>query len=373
MTEAMSSRGMGSPIPQVVLDELTEPELWWRDHSEWLAERGYRLRPRYRPGWKPSWLEHPGRFLGSYEDFYGIENPFLLDAVRVSDNAMVALKRVLAHMNPHEFEITQYLSSEATRLDPRNHAIPVWDSFSVPDSPDSTILVIPFFRACASPPWQTVGEVVSFLLQVFEGMQWLHDHHTAHRDCNANNIMYDPRPMYPNMFHPRKPNRTVDFKARAKHTTRTAAPVRYYYIDFGLSRRYNPEDGPPREHPIEGGDKSVPEFQNWNGELVDPFPTDIYYLGSMIKRTVLEPYRGAEFLKSLVEDMTQQDPFKRPTIHDVVRRFDDLWKSLGFFKLRSRLVQVKEDSYTRRYRTYRHFFRTLKYVVSGKAAIPLPS
>ena len=64
--------------------------------------------------------------------------------------------------------------------------------------------------------------------------------------------------------------------------------MRYYFIDFGLSRRYNPDDGPPREHPIRGGDKSVPEFKTWNGELLDPFPTDISYLGNVIKRTVLE-------------------------------------------------------------------------------------
>ena len=36
--------------------ELYGIELWWRDHQEWLAERGYTLRPRYRPGWKASWV-----------------------------------------------------------------------------------------------------------------------------------------------------------------------------------------------------------------------------------------------------------------------------------------------------------------------------
>ena len=97
------------------------------------------------------------------------------------------------------------------------------------------------------------------------------------------NIMYDPSPMYPKLFHPASPYSSVDFKRSARHTTRTASPVRYYLIDFGLSRQYNPDDGPPREHPILGGDKSVPEFKNWRGDLLDPFPTDIYYLGNMIR------------------------------------------------------------------------------------------
>ncbi len=34
---------------------LFKKEIFWRDHQEWLADRGYMLRPRFRPGWIPSW------------------------------------------------------------------------------------------------------------------------------------------------------------------------------------------------------------------------------------------------------------------------------------------------------------------------------
>ena len=96
--------------------------------------------------------------------------------------------------------------------------------------------------------------------------------------------------MYPELFHPASPSMSLNYKGDPKHTTRTTSPVRYYLIDFGLSRRYNPEDGPPREHPILGGDKSVPEFIKWNGDLLDPFPTDIllYYLGSMMRTWIVQ-------------------------------------------------------------------------------------
>ena len=90
------------------------------------------------------------------------------------------------------------------------------------------------------------------------------------------------------MFHPTRHDRTKDWKSTAKHSTRTAHPVRYYFIDFGLSRQYNPEDGPPRAIPIRGGDKSVPEFRDWNSEPLDPFPTDIYYLGNLLRVHVLK-------------------------------------------------------------------------------------
>ncbi len=34
---------------------LTVSELFWRDRYDWLLQRGYRLRSRYKPDWKPSW------------------------------------------------------------------------------------------------------------------------------------------------------------------------------------------------------------------------------------------------------------------------------------------------------------------------------
>lgn len=30
-------------------------ELFWCRHQPWLQTKGYMLRPRYRPGWIPSW------------------------------------------------------------------------------------------------------------------------------------------------------------------------------------------------------------------------------------------------------------------------------------------------------------------------------
>lgn len=45
------------PEQQAYYDHLTllPFEIFWCDHQEWLAEKGYMLRPRYRPDWVPSW------------------------------------------------------------------------------------------------------------------------------------------------------------------------------------------------------------------------------------------------------------------------------------------------------------------------------
>ena len=52
---------------------LLAHEQFWLDHQVWLAGKGYMLRPRYRPGWKPSWEEGNRDAWMHYED--GIAAP----------------------------------------------------------------------------------------------------------------------------------------------------------------------------------------------------------------------------------------------------------------------------------------------------------
>lgn len=97
----------------------------------------------------------------------------------------------------------------------------------------------------------------------------------------------DGTQLYPDGFHPRVMNWKPDFSGNAKHLTRTQCPPKYYLIDFGISRKYDAADKPPLESPIRGGDKTVPEFQG-SAEPCNPFPTDVYYLGNMIREQFQE-------------------------------------------------------------------------------------
>jgi hypothetical protein len=99
--------------------------------------------------------------------------------------------------------------------------------------------------------------------------------------------MMDATRLYPKGWHPQQIGRRRDWKGKAKHCERTFHPPKYYFIDFGISRQYDPFAGPPREEPIWGGDKTVPEFHR-SDDPCDPFPTDVYYLGNMIRRDFLE-------------------------------------------------------------------------------------
>jgi hypothetical protein len=88
-------------------------------------------------------------------------------------------------------------------------------------------------------------------------------------------------------WHPCEPWMKRDYSELLEFSTRTERPPRYFLIDFGISRRYDPKKGPPLEVPIWGGDKTVPEFQN-SDDPCDPFPTDVYYIGNMIRQNFIE-------------------------------------------------------------------------------------
>jgi hypothetical protein len=47
---------------------LQSVEVFWCDRQKWFEDCGYMLRPRYIPGWKPSWLGKSGKLVIEYED-----------------------------------------------------------------------------------------------------------------------------------------------------------------------------------------------------------------------------------------------------------------------------------------------------------------
>lgn len=349
---------------------LERREVFWRDLQPWLVERGYQLRPRFRPGWTQSWKkgEHPW----GYEDGVSSARRQVMDATRIADGEMVFLKRIRRRVHPHEVKISELFSSEPLKSHPRNHCVPIFEVLDVPNDDNLAILVLPFLRQFDSPRFQTVGEGIEFFRQVFEGLQFMHQAHVAHRDCMGPNIMMDPRPIYPKMYHPQMTHRARDWKGKAKHYARTTRPVKYYLIDFGLSRQYAADDASPMEDPIMGGDKSVPEFRAGGGAPCNPFPTDIYYVGNMIRQYFLKELHGFEFMLPLVSDMVQDDPTKRPTIDEVVARFNRLCRSLSWWTLRARPAPNDEKLSDRIIRRIRHFFRTTTHILTLRSALPRP-
>ena len=90
----------------------------------------------------------------------------LIDATRQSDGRVVVIKRV--NKSTSELGIATYLSQPHLREDPRNHAVPILDSFD--DDNDATIayIVMPLLRSMDDPPFNLVHDILDFVDQVLE-------------------------------------------------------------------------------------------------------------------------------------------------------------------------------------------------------------
>ncbi len=62
---------LDDPIPGRRPGGIGETERWWVERQEALERAGYMLRPRYQPGWQPSWTG-TGKFYLKFEDGQGI-------------------------------------------------------------------------------------------------------------------------------------------------------------------------------------------------------------------------------------------------------------------------------------------------------------
>ncbi|GAW09873.1 hypothetical protein LENED_012080 [Lentinula edodes] len=105
----------------------------------------------------------------------------IMDAVRISDNKPVMLKAVSRIIHPQEVKIGMYFSDKSIASDPRNHCIPIYDVFPVADS-EMDLIVMPVLRPFENPQFDTVGEVIAFIQQLLEGIQFMHEHLVAHGD-----------------------------------------------------------------------------------------------------------------------------------------------------------------------------------------------
>ena len=92
--------------------------------------------------------------------------PTLVDAIRISDNKRVYIKRLPT--DSEELKIALLLGSETAIKDPKNHSVAVFDHFEDPNDPSTSYMVMPFLRPINDPPFETVRDVVDFVDQMLE-------------------------------------------------------------------------------------------------------------------------------------------------------------------------------------------------------------
>ncbi|QRV88410.1 kinase domain protein [Ceratobasidium sp. AG-Ba] len=298
-------------------EERSDAELRWVSFQPYLYSKGYQLRPRYRPDWVPSWTL-TGADPDSCEDSPDVLPIRTLDATRIHDQSQVVIKILLPlddandHEGEQELEILQRFSSSLYKDDPMNHVVPCLDCFPVPDVEGGMFFVMPLLSEYKNPPFYDLSEIHDFLTQIFEGLEFLHEHDTAHCDIAPSNLMVDNRVLYDEPFHPFYHTLSLDGKRTLQPKyVRSQRPVRYYYIDFGYATWFKDASLPRIVTGAHAKEKATEQVE---GAAYDPFKVDIYQLGAVIRRDLIPKHEPLRFLLSLARDMTHPDPQKRPTI-----------------------------------------------------------
>ncbi|KAG5728235.1 hypothetical protein E4T56_gene19050 [Termitomyces sp. T112] len=351
--------------------ELLLIEVFWRKHCQFLKDHGYTLRPRYQPDWRPSWLDTSKDWLECEDGVF--PRSTVLDATR-SDGTLVMIKAIHRTRSPDEIPVGKLLSSEGL-VSPRNHCIPYLEIIDPPEGSDEAFVVLPLLVPTELAPFETIGEAVEFFRQIFEGLEFMHEHNIAHEDCKYDNIMADSHHLFDAPPHPFERYMKRDFSGPISVVrSRTRKPVKYYLIDFDLSKEY-PPGGPPRlEEPPWGGDKTVPEHLLPEAPPCDPFPVDVYCLGNCVRKNFLDGYqfrkgrKGFEFMRGLVNDMTNPDPLKRPQMSEAASRLNSIIDGLSDWQLRSPIVEVGQRTKVTTF--IRHWTKQLVRKAQGTPAIP---
>ncbi|KAM5537890.1 hypothetical protein V8D89_008366 [Ganoderma adspersum] len=316
---------------------LIPSEVLWQSRQQFLEKKGYTLRRRYHSGWRPSWV-------GTNVDPTYCEDSILLghynviDATEVQSTQRVSIKHT--RLDTKEIEIARFLCSIR---DGQNHSVSLLEVMEDPQEPGMCFMVMPYLLPFNDPEFEAVGEVVDFVNQTLEGLAFMHKHRVAHRDVAAANIMMDGKALYPNGHHPVRRTFSEDAVYELTPLSRLEHPVRYFFIDFGISVRF--ADGArPEAVGVEGRCKEAPEMSFH--VPYDAFKVDVFALGTLYLKEFIEVYHGLEFLQPLVDAMTQPDPAKRLTVKESMALLSSIrsrqTSALLRWRLRSRTETASE-------------------------------
>ncbi|KAJ7583125.1 kinase-like domain-containing protein [Mycena floridula] len=314
--------------------ERSPPEFVWVNLQVELEEAGYRLRPRYHRDWKPSWL--PGERLAGQpsndcEDGLSICPLYwaAIDAIRLKDGQKVVLKITFDYTK--EQEILQTFSEPPFRNNPQNHCVPVLDTIEFPRK-RFKIVVLPFLMSVFGRP-HCMHEVIDFMRQILQGLEFMHDYNIAHRDISALNIMMtsshipserlrhfssdlDEYSLESGLLAPGEPR---------QHPCQVSR-LRYFFIDFGLSDEYSDGQEQARTTGIVGQIKATPELSD--DVPYNPFKSDIVQLGTVFKN--LFPLRSPDLhdFDVLMDRMTETKWEDRPGAKEALELFEDIVSSM---------------------------------------------
>lgn len=234
------------------------------------------------------------------------------------------------------------LSADSLRQNPCNHSVPIFDLFQDCDDSSVSYMVMPFLRLIDRPEFELVLDIVEFGDQIMTGLVFMHAQGVAHRDCSERNLMMDASQMFPQGFHPVKDVFLPDARTPARPFPRSRVPIKYYYVDYGLSVYIPPDIHPKLVLGDFGRDQDVPELSLT--VPYDPFKVDIFIIGNMLKRIFHDQYSNVGFLLPLIQRMTQHDPASRPNAQEALQQWQSIRRTIFRFHRQWRL-QSRSDNW----------------------------
>ncbi|KAI0063126.1 hypothetical protein BV25DRAFT_1802723 [Artomyces pyxidatus] len=315
----------------IPFESLLYSEERWRDRQVFLESRGYLLRPRYRPGWTPSWKTNGKSVVVSEDALPSPARQHLLDATRLSDGRLVYIKRVETGNLGSRIAIS--LSSEALSQDPTNHSVPILDHFDDTEEEGLSYIVMPFLRLMDRPEFNYIGEILDLGEQLLE---------VPRLCCTQKNLMMDATAMYPKGHHPVNETMLPDISAAAPYYSRLSVGVKYYYVDFGISSLI-PRGTPALVTGTLSRDQEGPELSD--DVPYDPYKVDIFKIGNVFRRELYRnctTYSNVEFLRSFIESMTRRDPAARPTAEMMLRKWRAMRQRTSALRRHWRLAERDE-------------------------------
>jgi len=120
----------------------------------------------------------------------------------------------------------------------------------------------------------------------------------------------------------------------APYITRSLAPPKYLFADFGISLALKP--GEPHHRLGARGTRFPPEMGP--NTVVDTYAADVWALGSLLKdvmRKFGSDYKAARtVLDPVIDLMIREDPNQRPTAQESLKKLRTIVESLGDAQLR---------------------------------------
>ncbi|TFY75712.1 hypothetical protein EWM64_g8300 [Hericium alpestre] len=315
---------------------LERPEVQWRHVQPWLESQGYMLRPRFRPGWIPSWTKKKNASPVFFEDSVkrvATGAGVAIDAIQISTGRRVCLKRIPGKAeDSNELKITQFLSDLRDK-DPRNHSVPLLD---VIHAPDHIFLVFPLYRTLinGAEKLDTLGEGFDFVDQTLEVVTSFYVPSVLFKSAIYRVLFFFMRWV----SHIDALSRDARGQRLTGVRTRTqVGGVKYYYTDFGESMRFESSDNVRIDVWSKAG-IHAPETKGRDRPPYDPFKADIYTLGTVYTTLFLKEYeRNFNVLTPLLNEMTSNDPALRPSAAQALSKFREIKSSFSRTALHARV------------------------------------